>query len=181
MPRLVFALLLLSTALIAQTPRDAEPQPAIPALLAAFQSVSVVAVGDMHRTKDINDFVLTLVRQPAFADTVNDIVVEATNSFLQPTLDRYVNGEPVPDAEARMLWRDDTSAVGASDHKAHLIQLARAINRGRPPQARLRVIAAEAPVDWSTQGPAAGADMDRRERRIADVVKRKCSRANARR
>ena len=150
--------------------REPVPQPAIPAILAAFDTFKVVAVGDMHRTKDINDFVLALVRHPAFGDKVNDFIVESTNSLLQPTLDRYISGADVLYEEARKLWREGSTPFGASDFKAHLFQAIRAINRTRPAQSRIRVIASEAPVDWNAQRKPEGADMDRRERRIASVV-----------
>jgi hypothetical protein len=37
---------------------EPKPQPAIPAVLEIFDAFSVVAIGDFHRTKDINDFIL---------------------------------------------------------------------------------------------------------------------------
>ncbi|HKS07269.1 MAG TPA: hypothetical protein VJR92_13260 [Gemmatimonadaceae bacterium] len=150
---------------------DPKPEPAIPAILAAFDTFSIVAIGDVHRTKDITDFVLGLVRNPGFADKVNDFVVEGTNPLLQPTLDRYINGESVPYEEARKLWRETTTPFGSSDFEAQLFQLIREINRTRPQQRRIRVIASEAPVDWNAPREPGGADMDRREQRISSVVK----------
>src|SRR5260221_61837 len=76
--------------------RQPKPEDATRAILAAFDTFRVVAIGDYHGTKDLNDFVLSLVRHPAFPNVVNDIVVEGTNSFLQPILDRFVSGEDVP-------------------------------------------------------------------------------------
>src|SRR5262245_13109427 len=79
--------------------RDPKPEEAIPAIITAFDTYRIVAISDVHGTKDVNDFILALVRHPRFPDTVNDIVVEWANSELQPTLDRYVAGEDVSDAD----------------------------------------------------------------------------------
>lgn len=133
--------------------RDPQPVNAIPAIIAAFDTFRVVAIGDLHNTRDLNDFVLSLVRHPAFPNAVNDIVVEGNNSLLQATLDRYIAGEDLPMAEARRLWRDNTVAGGGTDFQAHLFQLIRRINQSRPPTKRLRVLAGEPPVDWSTVTP----------------------------
>jgi hypothetical protein len=133
--------------------RDPQPENAILAIIAAFDTFRVVAIGDLHNTRDLNDFVLSLVRHPAFPDTVNDIVVEGNNSLLQPILDRYIAGEDLPIADARRLWRENTVAGGGTDFQAHLFQLIRRINQKLPPAKRLRVLAGEPPVDWSTVTP----------------------------
>lgn len=133
--------------------RDPQPEDAIRATIAAFDTFRVVAIGDLHNTRDLNDFVLSLVRHPAFPDAVNDIVVEGNNSLLQSTLDRYIAGEDLPIADARRLWRENTVAGGGTDFQAQLFQLIRRINQKLPPAKRLRVLAGEPPVDWSTVTP----------------------------
>jgi hypothetical protein len=160
--RLIVAVVLpaaLASLLAAQAPvaarpanqlRDPQPENATRAILAAFDTFRVVAIGDYHGTKDLNDFVLSLVRHPAFPNVVNDIVVEGTNSFLQPIIDRYVAGEDVPIDQARQLWRETNLPTGVNDFDLRLFQLVRRINQQRPPDKRLRVLAGEPPVDWST-------------------------------
>src|SRR5271168_4598491 len=71
-------------------PKGTDPKPAdaTTAILAAFDKYEVVGLSAAHDNKDLDDFVLHLVRNPAFATKVNDIVVECGNSFYQPTLDR---------------------------------------------------------------------------------------------
>jgi hypothetical protein len=54
----------------------------------------------------VDDFILLLIRTPAFSEKVNDIAVECGNSLYQPVLDRYIAGEDVPFAEARKAWRN---------------------------------------------------------------------------
>src|SRR4051812_29083434 len=70
--------------------RDPRPEPAIGAILAAFDTFQVVAIADLHTDQDIKNFVFSLVRHPHFADVVNDIVIEGANGLLQPLLDRYI-------------------------------------------------------------------------------------------
>jgi hypothetical protein len=58
--------------------------------------------------KDIDDFILQLVRNPRFSALVNDIVVECGNSRYQSMLDRYFAGEDVPLTDVRQAWRNTT-------------------------------------------------------------------------
>src|SRR5579872_943663 len=60
------------------------PQPAIPAVLAAFDKYEIVAMSEAHGMKDEDDFILSLIRTPAFPEKVNDIAVECGNSLYQP-------------------------------------------------------------------------------------------------
>jgi hypothetical protein len=163
----LFLLLMVASNGAAQSPQDPKPENAIPGILASFDRFRVVAIGDFHGTKDLNDFVLSLIRHPDFPDRVNDIVIEGFNSFLQSTADRYVAGENVPIEVARKLWRDGTIPVGVSDFQAQLFQLVRRINQTRPPAQRLRVVAGEPPVDWSK---ASVASYDNRDEHIAAVI-----------
>ena len=48
---------------------------------------------------------LSLIRNPAFSEKVNDIVFESGNSLYQPILDRYIAGEDVPFTEVQKVWR----------------------------------------------------------------------------
>jgi hypothetical protein len=81
------------------------PEPAVPAILAAFDKYEVVGMQAAHGLKDLDDFILSLIRAPAFADKVNDIAVECGNSLYQPELDRYIAGQDVPFTSARKAWR----------------------------------------------------------------------------
>jgi hypothetical protein len=125
-------------------------------------------------TKELNDFVLGLVRDNTFVKTVNDIVVECLNSRLQPLLDRYVAGEDVPVDQARALWRDQTHPpCSVDDFHRELIQLVRRINRELPEARRLRILAGEPPLDWATTAPAIHqAFLGQRDAHAAEVVSR---------
>lgn len=139
------------------------PEPAIPAILAAFNRYEVVAMPEAHGMKDVDDFILTLIRDPAFSEKVNDIAVECGNSLYQPTLDRYIAGENVPFAEVQKVWRNTTQPMcGMSGFFEQFYPLVRAINQKLPPGNRLRVLAGDPPIDWDqVKSPDIGKFTDR--------------------
>lgn len=59
------------------------PEPAIPAILAAFDKYEIVGMPEAHGFKGVDDFILSLIRNPAFSKKVNDIGVECGNSLYQ--------------------------------------------------------------------------------------------------
>jgi len=140
----------------AQTQPQAKPpgteptaEPAVPAILAAFDKYEVVAMPEAHGMKDIDDFIFSLIRNPAFPEKVNDIEVECGNSLYQPVLDRYIAGEDVPFSEVRKVWRNTTQSMcGESGFFEQFFPLVRAINQKLPPAKRLRVLAGDPPIDW---------------------------------
>src|SRR6266566_2262625 len=125
------------------------PEPAVPAILAAFDKYEVVAMPQGHGLQDLNDLILSLIRNPAFSEKVSDIEVEFGNSLYQPILDRYIAGENVPFTEVQKVWRKDGQpAPGASAFVEQFFPLVRALNQKLPPGRRLRVLAGDPPVDW---------------------------------
>ena len=131
--------------------QDAIPEPAIPAVLKAFDTFQVVAMPAAHGQKDIDDFILSLIRDPRFPRLVNDIVVECGNVRYQPLLDRYIAGEDVPFTDVQHVWRDTTvqQMCGASGFYEQLYPLVRSLNQRLPAASRLRIVAADPPIDWS--------------------------------
>ena len=131
--------------------QDATPEPAIPAILKAFETFEVVAMPAAHGQKDTDDFILSLIRDPRFLASVNDIVVECGNVLYQPILDRYIAGENVPFTDVQHVWRDTTvqQMCGASGFYEQLYPLVRSLNQRLPASSRLRVVAADPPIDWS--------------------------------
>ncbi|MGH3522371.1 MAG: hypothetical protein ACRDU4_05970, partial [Mycobacterium sp.] len=53
--------------------------------------------------------------RPADARVVDDIVVEFGNALCQDTIDAFIAGQPVNDADLRPVWRNTTSPLGAWD------------------------------------------------------------------
>ncbi len=153
---LFFAAILTAAAGQAQTPEQAKPrgsnpipEPAIPAILAAFDKYEVVGLPAAHGFKDVDDFILTLIRNPAFSEKVNDIAVECGNTLYQPVLDRYIAGEDVPFAEARKAWRNTSQFMcSTSPFFEQLFPLVRALNQKIPLGKRLRVLACDPALDW---------------------------------
>jgi hypothetical protein len=120
------------------------------AILAAFNKHEVVGMDAAHGNKDLDDLILHLVRDAAFPNEVNDIVVECGNSLYQRILDRYIAGEDVPLSEIRPVWRDTTvSMCSVSGFYEILFPLVRRINQNLPKAKRLRVLAGDPPLDWS--------------------------------
>jgi hypothetical protein len=114
--------------------------------VAAFDNYEVVAMPEAHGMKDLDDFILALVRNPTFPYKVNDIAVECGNSLYQPILDRYIAGEDISIAVARNVWRNTTQPM--CGHSG-FFPLVRAINQKLPAERRLRVLAGDPQVDWS--------------------------------
>jgi len=131
--------------------QEAPTEPAIPAILKAFETFDVVAMEAAHDGKDIDDLILSLIRDPRFPALVNDIVVECGNVRYQPILDRYIAGENVPFTEVQHVWRDTTvfQMCGASGFYERLYPLVRSLNQRLPATRRLRIVAADPPIDWS--------------------------------
>jgi hypothetical protein len=119
-------------------------------LLAAFDKYEVVGISAAHGSKDLDDFILHLIRNPAFPDKVNVVEVECGNSLYQPTLDRYIAGADVPSSEIRQVWRNTTQPMcGVSGFYEELFPLVRRLNQKLPPARKIRVLAGDPPIDWS--------------------------------
>jgi hypothetical protein len=135
----------------AQPKLGSEPTPenAIPAILAAFDKYEVVGLPQGHGMQDVDDFIFSLIRNPAFSEKVNDIEFECGNSLYQPILDRYIAGEDVRFTEIQKVWRKmGQPACGASGFVEQFFPLVRALNQKLPPGRRIRVLAGDSPVDW---------------------------------
>jgi len=137
----------------APNPKGSDPRPedAEGAVLAAWNKYEVVGMSAAHGNKDLDDFVLHLIRYRTFASTVNVVAVECGNSLYQSTLDRYIAGADVPLSEARQVWRNTTQPMcGVSGFYEALFPLIRRVNQTLPPAQRLRVLACDSAIDWST-------------------------------
>ena len=125
-----------------QAPRPAPFLPAespgwgktLDALLAAFDHVDVVALGEAHGRQADVDLRIRLIRHPTFPQRVRYIVTEFGSAEHQPLLDRYLEGDDLPLAD-RQLAR-------GSDAHAQLIDAVREVNRGLSAERRIRVIGA---------------------------------------
>lgn len=131
--------------------RELRPVDAEEAILRAFDSYPIVAVSEMHALQEEHDFIQSLLRNDAFPDKVNDIVLEAGNALYQDILDRYIAGEDVPMSEVRQVWRNTTvSPVGPWDAEVfeQIYTTVHEVNKKLPLEKRLRVLAGDPPIDW---------------------------------
>jgi hypothetical protein len=155
---------------------DPKPEAAEPAILAAFDKYEVVAMTAAHGNKDLDDFILHLIRNPEFPSKINVIAVECGNSLYQPTLDKYIAGADIPLSEARQVWRNTSQAMcGLSGFYEQLFPLIRRINQSLPPARKLRVLACDPPINWNkikTRADLGRSEFLSRDGNIASVMEK---------
>ena len=133
-----------------QTPPPAVPVEPITAILVAFERHAIVALGDPHDNEQAHEFRLALIRDPRFAETVDDIVVEWGNALYQDVMDRFVGGDDVSEAELRQVWQNTTQAGLGNDRPITeaFFRAVREVNAALSPERRLRVLLGDPPIDW---------------------------------
>ncbi len=130
--------------------RPGAPLDAIATIVDAFRDRAVVAIDEPHGDEQAHAFRVALVRHPAFAAVVNDILVEFGNARYQHTIDRFVAGGRVADSELRHVWQDTTQAHTIWDRPIYedFFRAVREVNRALPEHRRLRVLLGDPPIDW---------------------------------
>jgi hypothetical protein len=147
---LVVALTTLTGMVRAQT-KPATPLDPITTILDAFRTHEIVALGEgRHNNEPGFQFRLALIRDPRFAAIVNDIVVESGSSTHQAVMDRFINGESVPDKDLRRAWQDTTVPDGPWDIPMYeeFFRAVRTLNVSLPADRKLRVLLGDPPFDW---------------------------------
>jgi hypothetical protein len=136
-----------------QSKRPAVPLEPVAAILDAFRSYSIVALGEgPHGNEQAHQFRLSLIRNPGFAAVVNDIVVEFGNARYQDVMDRFVRGENVPSNSLRQVWQNTTLRGSGWDVPIYeeFFRAVRAVNATLPGERQLRVLLGDPPVDWNS-------------------------------
>ena len=148
---LFFALLLVFC-----TPTFAENQApkvysAADGIFTAFQTHSLVGLGELHGLAQELDLYVALLRDPRFASQVGNIVVEVGDSAQQAVIDRYVNGEDVPYTELRKVWSDTVGWYPTVTFAGsiNIYSTIRDVNAKLPPEKRIKVWLGEPPIDWT--------------------------------
>jgi hypothetical protein len=144
------AFVITATVVRGQT-KPATPLDPITAIVDAFRTHDVVALGEgRHNNEQGYAFRLALIRDPRFAATVNDIVVESGGSAHQDVMDRFIRGESVPDKELRLAWQDTTVPDGPWDIPMYeeFFRAVRMLNASLPQERKLRVLLGDPPFDW---------------------------------
>ena len=123
------------------------------AVLAAFGTHRLVALGEAHSSQEHHDLLQTLISDPRLPGVVNDIVVEFGNARYQDLIDRFIlDGEPVNDADLRLVWRNTTQSPGNtwdSPVYEQFFRRVRAVNWTLPASERIRILLGDPPFDWS--------------------------------
>jgi hypothetical protein len=79
-------------------------------VLAAFQTHRLVGLGESHGLQNHGDALALLLSDPRLPGVVDDIVVEFGNALYQDTVDAFIAGQPVNDADLCAVWRNTTSS-----------------------------------------------------------------------
>lgn len=153
----------LATAIQAQAPRPvpAENQgalrPAVPvepiaAIVEAFRTHSVVALGNVEfrGNEQSHAFQVALIRDPRFTAVATDVLVEFGNARYQDVIDRFVHGEEVPYDSLRRVWQDTTQVEYEWDLPIYegFFRAVRTTNASLPPNRQVRVLLGDPPLDW---------------------------------
>lgn len=160
---------------------DPAPHPAVEAILHAFARYPLVAIAELHRNQQVHDFIVSLVNDPRFAATVDDVVVEFGSASHQDVIDRYAAGGTVPMSDLRRVWRDTVNLlVWDAPVYERFFRTVRTVNQ-RPHGHAIRILLADPPVDWAN---ARREDWDRaartRDEHAAAVIEREVLAKNQR-
>ena len=155
----------------------AKPLEPVAAILEAFQTHQVVALGEgLHGNEQGHAFRLALVRDSRFPTVVDDIVVEFGNARYQPLMDRFISGEDIPDRELRRVWQDTTMPNPLFDSPIYeeFFRSVRDVNASLPRERQVRVLLGDPPIQWEhvTTPDALQEWIVARDRHAADLVHR---------
>jgi len=168
------------TLLVALHAAPAPPVPVEPigAILDAFRTHDVVGLsaGETHGDVRGPAFVAALIRDPRFASTTIDVVMENASARYQDAMDRYVYGDDVPYAELRRVWDETTQpqVLSTPGEIPEIYRALRDVNRTLPPARWHRALLGDPPIEWEKVATAADFRkwLELRDRSGADVVRR---------
>ena len=148
----------------------------IDAVLKAFESAWVVAIGENHRHVELHALLLELLEDPRSAEVIDDIAVEWGNALYQPIVDRYIRGDSAPWDSMTMAWRNtivSPNTVWDAPVYEQFFREVRRINESLDETAQYRVLLADSPVEWSVADSVADLrPFFDRARSMAEVVRR---------
>ena len=81
-------------------------------VLEAFTRHRLVGIGESRGLQNHHDALQMLLTDPRLPAALDDIVVEFGNARYQDTVDRFIAGGPVADADLRMVWRNTMQSPG---------------------------------------------------------------------
>lgn len=163
-------------------PTDVRAVAAAEAIIDALGTHQLVALGEYHQNEEVHALLRRVVRDPRFADLADDIVVEFGNARYQEMVNRYVDGESVPDRQLERVWQDTTVVHGVWDVPVYAeffraVRTANAVSKGR----KLRVLLGDPPVDWAEVDAQQLRQWQRaRDAHAADLIEREVIRRGRR-
>jgi len=155
-------------------PGEAKVMNATEAMVEAIGAHQIVMFGEAHANKQEYEWLCELVKTPAFAERVDDIVVEFGNSLYQKTVDRYIAGEDVPVEQVQKAWRNMIGAVGpVSPVYGWFYKAVRESNLERHGGHKIRLLLGDPYGDWEKINNAEGLGpyVAHRDQWYAQVVK----------
>lgn len=136
-------------ATISGAQENPRPENATKAIVRAFKTHDIVMLGEFHGNKQLYEWLRQLVATPAFADRVDDIVMEFGNSLYQKSVDEYIGGRDVPMEKVERAWRNTVGGIGPpSPVYASLYQAVREANMKRRGKHQMRVLCGDPYIDW---------------------------------
>ncbi len=142
-----FVALLVSTSLGVHAATSSD---AISTIARQFDSHSVVQLGELHRSLQIHSFIQQMLHDPRFICRTDDIVVEFGNSRLQKLADIYTSGGTLSEAQIASMYRDTSVPLTWNTPVYRAVyDTVRDINRAHLCPHPVRLVLADAPLDWS--------------------------------
>jgi len=117
------------------------------AIIEAFNSHSIVMLGELHANKQEYELLKGLVTSQDFVEKVDDLVLEYGNALYQDIVDRYIAGEDVPTDSVQRAWRNTTAIGAPSPIYGWLYEAVREANRKRT--RKLRIVLGDVYVNWN--------------------------------
>ncbi|MBV9232606.1 MAG: hypothetical protein JO030_01075 [Candidatus Eremiobacteraeota bacterium] len=154
---------------------DRQTYDAVDMVRAAFDRHAVVALGRAEGTGNETEFrlIARLLGDRRLRGRINDVVIECGNSRYQPLLDRYVFGGTVSRRQVQVVWRKTTQIFGCEADRTTqmLVDFVRRLN-DKKKQPRLRLLAADPPIEWAAIHSRAQFDsfLSRRDESAANVI-----------
>jgi len=119
------------------------------AVVDAFKTHDIVMLGEAHGNKQEYAWLRSLIADSAFADRVDDIVMEFGNSLYQKSVDRYISGEDISLEQVQKAWLNTVGSVGPpSPVTADLYRAVREMNMKRRGKHQIRVLCGDPYIDW---------------------------------
>lgn len=140
----------LTVAALASPDAPASAAPAAAEIAKLFDTHPLVMMGEWHRSAQQHAFLRALIRDPAFACRVDDIVIEFGNARLQDIADRYASGQDVSEGELQSMWREtEVPFAWNSPVYRQFYETVREVNAKKLCAHPLRIVLGDPPIDWA--------------------------------